>query len=94
MKGEEGGVERFAEAICPWCEIMRPDSRGRFPVEWLALFPIPETMETLNKPARDSPECDYRGHETTSRRKRIVELIANAEIPISAVTEGNSCHSL
>jgi len=61
-----GGVERFAEAICPRREIMRPDSQDRFPAEWLASIPILEAMETLNNPARDSPE---RG-EGTSRRKR------------------------
>lgn len=52
-KGERAPNE-FAEAICAWREIIRLDSQG--PISsprWMASrFPILETMETLNNPAR------------------------------------------
>lgn len=57
-----GGAERFAEAICPWREIIRPDSQGPVspPLSGSRRFPVLEAIETLNNPARDSE---------TSRRK-------------------------
>lgn len=46
----EGASNDLQKQFCPWREIMRPDSHGRLPAEWLASSPILETIEMPNNP--------------------------------------------